>query len=1791
MFTPFETFEQIKEGLCSYLETAYRIADPLLFEERGELIRSIGAAGEEPRIAQEAFVESTPRFAAGQMLSDLIAEYPQLPASLVNLAAHGTTVGRLPLYDHQAEAIRAFLGRMNLVLATGTGSGKTEAFILPVLGDILRQALTWPAVTGSPQHGRYDDLNRQWLHGRRHERRPAAVRAMILYPMNALVNDQVQRLRRILASSASDAWQNTNLHGNRIYFGMYTGDAEVPGHWLQESKRRRLLRYLAQIRTTWAALGVEHQNRGYWPNPDGCEMLTRWDMQAAPPDILVTNYSMLEYMLVRPIEGHIFETTRRWLETEPGALFTLVVDEAHTYVGARGTEISYLIRRLKERLQLGADDPRFRCIATSASLPTDDTARTRVTEFASSLFAVAPQSLAIIDGRTTANTQGYQATPDDEQRFAQYFASLRENNDSESREHAAALLLDEHAPVGSRVDSVQLYAALRDDPVIDAIRARTARNATQLDLLQRDLFGGSGTSERQREAIGGALAAGAIARINDDPEALNLLSTRIHMLFRGVPGIWACMDATCPEVDERFRRDGVRRPVGKLYHYQRPWCDCGARVLELFTCRVCGLAFLGGIADANGGLWPWTDDLEGGKPDYSDFTIFGVERPSDQPAVQVEYRSTRTTRVANATDLFTRETFYVRPSTVRGAHNPFPFSCPRCSTRRSTLNPDSQIIEPLRTRGSKAFSVLIEEAYRTQPDGDTTTANRGRKALTFADSRQDAAMLASDLEVDHNRDVLRQVFYYLLVRCGSCRGSGVTTLPANLTGGDPIEFECEVCLGSGQRRTPLPVEELRESSLALLNERRINPTFDDVPNYFTQLLPEFNPNRFEADRHINTAIRDEIAARDIGLEPIGLASWHAVFANERVTAFDTLTRDESVALIDNVVRLLAAENVLLPPTLDSQYWHDLVDRYEQQLVLPPGGQTAPQRVVFSLTAQTRLGRYMNAVGRRLVEAGRLLNQANIDVWLAAVEAPIHRALLELRLLNPDIRGQGTGLNINRFQLTLMPEDCVVCTACQYIMRVALLDVCLRCGQRTEPAAGFRRNYYRRSADLALRRPPYPDPFSLRVKEHTAQIEKPEARKTELKFQDVFIGDADPDDERVDILSVTTTMEMGIDIGALSAVGLRNIPPTVANYQQRAGRAGRRGNAVATVVGFAQQRSHDQYYFADPPRIVSDPPRVPSIQVDNEVIARRHIRALILQRFFEQWPPTNAQQQVPGLLNAWGDVRTFWTNNGQDALRAFIGTHREALIRRAEQVAAEGVRQHAAAWVVAIADDVTDALTNRANDEDILAVLLDRALLPRHAFPIDVVSLYTDRQGVANERERGIQRDLGIALSEFAPGAEIVRDKQIYTIAGLYEPFNFRPQFGPTGKFIECRLCHAIQQIQYTDPDPVQCNVCRGSNLWVMPLVRPRGFCSDWAVAGGARPYRGGGRDRIGTTTPAQLAVGQYCYTSQDSVRPASSPRMLARISLQPLFIVNRGDANQPGFEICTTCGRSLPPNAPNHTVPVDLPPRFGPNQGPRAGTVCQGRARGRVRSILGYDFPTEVIQLGIELPPSCRADMREPSGRALWVSLGSVLRNAAARYLQVGPEELRVGVRPSPTNDGRLTGEIFIYDSLPGGAGHARSIMRDIEPILASAENDAEHCPNPACTEACYSCLMSYDNQPLHPILSRTMAGAMLAAARGVVPNPISRDDQALLLQRTIPFALDNWTARSNVDIAGHSTPLAFEDNTGRSFVPLLRPALLEESDGCAPFIDAGCFAASFTDFDVVRRPFWLIQQLAALSR
>ena len=426
-YTPTRLVRRLSDTLRGYIESAYPLADPMLVRARRVLLDT---DAEGHLLAQEPFIETTTKYKTSQK-SYLDLGLPGPMATMLDALSRTPAEGSVPgddrsvlfpnFYVHQEEAFTEFLARgRDVVVATGTGSGKTECFLVPMLGSLYNEANARPTSFALP-----------------------GVRALVLYPMNALVNDQLARLRLLLGDKAvADAFRKTGS-GRAPRFGMYTGRTPYAGprttgkdgdrvaplleYYLGmdpelEKRLRRLGRYPAKDLHKFYAKNESRQatyqtgeragqqyTKHHWDRrlhtgEDDRELLTRHEMvhgtgslPGHSPDVLVTNYSMLEYMLMRPFERPIFDETRNWLQQEGNQLL-LVVDEAHMYRGAKGAEVAFLIRRLRARLGIHDKPSKLRVIATSASLGGGKNALVNVCRFAADLTGKLPGDFIPITG-------------------------------------------------------------------------------------------------------------------------------------------------------------------------------------------------------------------------------------------------------------------------------------------------------------------------------------------------------------------------------------------------------------------------------------------------------------------------------------------------------------------------------------------------------------------------------------------------------------------------------------------------------------------------------------------------------------------------------------------------------------------------------------------------------------------------------------------------------------------------------------------------------------------------------------------------------------------------------------------------------------------------------------------------------------------------------------------------------------------------------------------------------------------------------------------------------------------------------------------------------------------------------------------------------------------------------------------------------------------------------------------------------------------------------------------------
>lgn len=387
--TPLSLADTLRVACMKFLDSNTWIRNDAIRAERRALLKD-GAD-----LIQDVLLEPIVPYVGSRSGMEVCADFGLTANESSRLleAIFGVVGDEVALRDHQADAMRAAGRGSNPIVTSGTGSGKTEAFLLPVLARLMIEARTRrPA---QPVHRWWEGPNpNHWQPVRQDPE--AAMRTLVLYPMNALVEDQLARLRRTLRRLRT-------LGGPDIWFGRYTSASPGGSKPLPRGADNRVAdvrKSLSSLATEFLELsaGLSEKDLAHFQDPTENEMVSRWDMIDAPPDVLVTNYSMLNVMLMRQLEAPVFERTRRWLAEDSNRVFTLVVDELHLYRGSPGAEVALILRNLYERIGLDPDSPQLRVIGTSASL--SDAADSR--HYLERFFGAAGDSFELIPGHQQA---------------------------------------------------------------------------------------------------------------------------------------------------------------------------------------------------------------------------------------------------------------------------------------------------------------------------------------------------------------------------------------------------------------------------------------------------------------------------------------------------------------------------------------------------------------------------------------------------------------------------------------------------------------------------------------------------------------------------------------------------------------------------------------------------------------------------------------------------------------------------------------------------------------------------------------------------------------------------------------------------------------------------------------------------------------------------------------------------------------------------------------------------------------------------------------------------------------------------------------------------------------------------------------------------------------------------------------------------------------------------------------------------------------------------------------------
>lgn len=470
------SYNNIKERIRVYLNTAYRTNSEEFNQERSNLILD-DVSGP---MFREPVYELIDRYPLADYNYHEYAENcteitkklnPHQKEHLKAMLRNG--FGSHKLYEHQIISLNeVFKENRNIVVTTGTGSGKTFCFLAPLVTSLISESLgckdkvsTWGKCRPPQFNKWWNDEKPNYIPQRQGTTRMPAVRALLMYPLNALVQDQVEGLRKILGSDEAERFYNSSLNGERIFFGQYNGATLGKGQPSNNNKTRECVQKLKEYETLANKVKKEDKFRVFQTH--GSELLTRWDMQNYPPDVLITNYSMLAIMLTRDEEQPIFDKTRKWLENDPkNNMFQLIIDELHSYRGTAGTEISYIIKTFLERIGLHPEHPQLRIIATSASLDEGDGRNIEDPTFLSSFFGTnrSKKCFKLISGPTVPCEPGaIDRLKLTAPIFSKFNSSNKNNSDVKmALDEIVKLTTPNELPTGEALNKLKFYDALHE---------------------------------------------------------------------------------------------------------------------------------------------------------------------------------------------------------------------------------------------------------------------------------------------------------------------------------------------------------------------------------------------------------------------------------------------------------------------------------------------------------------------------------------------------------------------------------------------------------------------------------------------------------------------------------------------------------------------------------------------------------------------------------------------------------------------------------------------------------------------------------------------------------------------------------------------------------------------------------------------------------------------------------------------------------------------------------------------------------------------------------------------------------------------------------------------------------------------------------------------------------------------------------------------------------------------------------------------------------------------------------
>ena len=1669
--------KRLRTELEKYILSQYFGKSPILLETIKNKLDQEGL------LYQKPYIESSPAYETIENGIKQANMEEWLKNFFLALAKENLGVYPSP-YSHQIEALEQTGKGKDLFVATGTGSGKTECFMWPLLAKIVKEAKNQPNT---------------W--------QKRGIRTIIMYPMNALVSDQVSRLRKLLGDQEGkfiDIFRKfCGNKSRRPQFGMYTGRTPYPGsepNKTADDKLRKTLQRLdrqddkdnSYLELLEKEGKIPAKNNLHLfleqlkidvhkPDPEDAELLTRFEMQQYCPDILITNYSMLEYMLLRPIEKKIWKDTKEWLNSSPDNKLLFIIDEAHMYRGSAGGEVALLLRRLFYKL--GIERNRVQFILTTASMP-------RKSEKDKESIVRFFQELTAADQTNFVYLTGNQKKLNQKQVYEIPTAKFK-NVDFEVFEH------DEAAKLGclnqfwngipgreSDFSSCNEASEWMYDNLIHyrpflQLFELCRGEAVSLNELAMKIF----PNLSREDALNAVSVLLSFAPLACNKKGMRLFPARMHMLFRGIKGVYACVNEKCKK---HIEHGGISLGQIFLSENQLVCPTCNSPVYELCNDRRCGALFYRGyvleedVARGRAYLWQYPGQLldQELKAIYlyiptKEFKWRG-ERSKNQYAIRPCYMDVKSGFFYFNDDSKAGEDgyrkFYYSEFIGEGRPKEYTFQiCPHCQHQLSQKQ-----LSTFETRGNQSFNNLITTQFNLEPavpekeKEPERFPNAGRKVLLFSDSRQRAARLARDMSEASEIEVARKLFILAIRQMQGFMNQGKELSLDDLYGFFCIQAKkqnLKLFTGNQQESFLNHCEnEYRNYEKRIRTKRLYQPkiTNSEAVHSFQSYLLRFFCGGY------NTFY--DSAASWLGM------SKEAEFDVLNDSLFDELhfSKEEFKDFFNAWLLNIFDSTTALGNGISDDC------RMEVRLNYGKG---------FGLKKDWKFGQ----------------NLRNIMGWKGKNEIEIKlKDLLQTNFLKENQENGRYYVDMKAVVPRFDPEhQWYRCERCAEITPYLLKEACPFCGSgevhKLENSDKEALAFWNAPLQSALNGEKI---HSIDTEEHTAQLSHKDQRddlwsrteEYELRFQDLTQNEELP----VDILSSTTTMEVGIDIGSLVAVGLRNIPPMRENYQQRAGRAGRRGASLSTIVTYCDGGPHDTQYFKNPQPMFRGDPRRPWIDLESEKLIFRHLNMVAFETFLENHQTSLDQLTAKEFLDRLlPDFEEFIQNYSiyENKILLPQGISPDQNKFRLELI--QGIHEIEQQWEKHPELFEEENGANRRRAKSLLDALYEKGIIPTYSFPKNVVSTYI--QGKNGQVEYEVPRGLDVAISEYAPGRSLVVDKQTYQIGGLYYPgseFKRSTWNLPAKSFMEdpnylkqVKLCPKCGWFGLAENSSEHCPFCGNPVLKSdIPLLRPWGFAP-----------RDGKPIQEVQLQETYSSVQQPLYsTVPDSdemvlVKGAKHIRMAARKN-QQIIMVNTGE-NRNGFMVCKDCGAAMPGDTSQVLKNIQRPYN--------SQKKCHHENVEHVN--LGFDFITDMLVMEFYLDPM---KIAVDQNQNLWLnraaqSLAEALRLVASQELDIEFTELVTGYRVRRNQKAAFV-DIYIYDALSSGAGYAVSISRDIPTILEKIKNRLAGC---TCDSACSNCLKHYRNQHVHGMLDRFAALDLLKwGMEGICPSHLNINQQIKLL-------------------------------------------------------------------------------------